>query len=279
MTLALKLDKPEYNLGDTIKATITYTNDGKAAVKVPKPEFCLPSTSFRLYRNPDAKTPISILTRVGPEAATVKVDPGQSISGTIELAAIEAHGLNIEALFNPQGRITPTLEGAQVETSKRVALKVHANGKKLRVKLDTEAGPIVLEFYPDRAHNHVLSFVQLAQRGYYNGISFHRIVPTFVIQGGDPTGTGGGGPGYKLPAEFNEILHDDGILSMARTPDPHSAGSQFFVCLSRERTKSLDNQYTVFGKVVEGLEAVHVIGANEANARRYHMKKAEVVLV
>lgn len=279
MALQLKLDKPEYNLGEPILATVTFTNDGKSAVQVPKPEFCLPSTSFRLYRNPDAKSPFSILTRVGPEASTVSLAPGKSVSATIELLAIEAHGLNIEALYHPQGRITPTLEGTQVETSNRVALKVHAQGKKLRVKLDTEAGPILLEFYPDRAHNHVLSFVQLARRGYYNGISFHRIVPSFVIQGGDPTGSGGGGPGYKLPAEFNDILHDDGILSMARTPDPHSAGSQFFVCLSRERTKSLDNQYTVFGKVVEGLEAVHKIGADEGNARRFHMKKAEVLLM
>lgn len=278
MALNLKLDKPEYNLGDTIKATITYTNEGKNTVSVPKVQFCLPSVSFRLARNPDAPTPLSILTRVGPEAGTVKVEPGKSISGTVELTAIEAHGLNLEALFNPQGRVTPTFDGAQVETSNKVALKVHANGKKLRVRLDTEAGPILLEFYPDRAHNHVLSFVQLAQRGYYNGISFHRIVPTFVIQGGDPTGSGSGGPGYKLPAEFNDIPHDDGILSMARTSDPHSAGSQFFVCLSRERTKGLDHEYTVFGKVVDGLPAVHKIGADEGNARRFHMKKAEVVL-
>lgn len=279
MALNLKLDKPEYALGEPILATVTFTNDSKAAVRVPKPDFCLPSTSFRLFRNPDAPTPFSILTRVGPEAGTVTLEPGKSVSGTIELLAIEPHGLNLEALYNPQGRITPTFDGAQVETSNRVALKVHAHGKKLRVRLDTEAGPITLEFYPDRAHNHVLSFLQLARRGYYNGVSFHRIVPSFVIQGGDPTGSGSGGPGYKLPAEFNEIPHDDGVLSMARTPDPHSAGSQFFVCLSRERTRSLDNQYTVFGKVVEGIEAVHKIGASESNARRFHMQKAEVVLV
>ncbi|MBE7490188.1 MAG: peptidylprolyl isomerase [Planctomycetes bacterium] len=196
----------------------------------------------------------------------------------MELLAVEPHGLNLEALYFPRGRVTPTLEGTQVETSNKVALKVSGKGKKLQVRLDTEAGPIVLEFFPDRAHNHVHSFVQLARRGYYNGVSFHRIVPTFVIQGGDPTGSGSGGPGYKLPAEFNEIPHDEGILSMARTPDPHSAGSQFFICLSREATKSLDNQYTVFGRVVSGIEAVRAIGADKNNARRYHMKKAEVLL-
>jgi len=278
MGLTLKLDKPEYNLGDAIKVALTFTNDGKTAVTVPKFEFCLPSVNFRLWRSPASKTPSSLLSRVGPESASTKVEAGKSISGTIELTAVEAGELTIEALYNPQGRITPTLDSAQVTASPKVALKVKAGNKKLRVKLDTEAGPILLEFYPERAHNHVLSFIQLAQKGYYNGISFHRIVPTFVIQGGDPTGSGGGGPGYKLPAEFNDILHDDGILSMARTPEPHSAGSQFFVCLSRERTKSLDNQYTVFGKVVDGLEAVHTIGASESNARRYHMKKAEVLL-
>lgn len=278
MSVKLTLDKPEYNLGDTIKATITVTNEGKAAASLPKIDFCLPSVSFRLLRKPDAKTPESILSRVGPESGSAEVGPGKSITGTIELPAIEAGILTIEALYNPRGRITPNLKGTDVSGSNQVAFKVKDGGKKLRVHMETEAGKLVMEFFPDRAHNHVSSFVSLARKGYYNGVSFHRIVPSFVIQGGDPTGSGSGGPGYKLPAEFNEIPHDLGILSMARTPEPHSAGSQFFVCLSRERTSGLDNQYTVFGKVVEGLEAVKKIGESESNARRFHMKKVDVVV-
>ncbi|MCC6572324.1 MAG: peptidylprolyl isomerase [Planctomycetes bacterium] len=140
--------------------------------------------------------------------------------------------------------------------------------------MQTEAGTIVLGFLPERAHNHVLSWLQLAKKGYFNGIKFHRVVPNFVIQGGDPTGTGSGGPGYKLPAEFNEIKHVPGILSMARTNDPHSGGSQFFLCTAV--TPHLDNQYTVFGQVEEGMDAAMKIGASESNAKKFSMQKVEV---
>ncbi|MCC6463928.1 MAG: peptidylprolyl isomerase [Planctomycetes bacterium] len=276
MAVQLTLDKKEYLLGDTVRATVTVTNDGAAAVSVPKPELCMPSVSFRLLRNPDAATPESIVTRLGPEAGTVKLEPGKSVSGLIEFPAIEAHGLMIEALYNPRGRAHPHFVNTQVETSNRVAFHVKSGGKKLRAKFSTEAGEFAAEFYPERAHNHVLSFVQLAQKGYFNGIKFHRVVPSFVIQGGDPTGTGSGGPGYRMPSEFNEILHEPGVLSMARTSDPHSAGSQFFVCTAR--TPHLDNQYTVFGRVVSGLDAVMKIGASADNAGRFSMKKVELVL-
>lgn len=267
MPITLKLDRADYNLGDTIRAAVSITGQGT----LPQPDFCQAGVSFRLTRSGAPSQ--SILTRIGPRPAA---KAGPSLSGTIELAAIEPGALQIEALYNPR-RPSPDFQGAEAETSNRVAFNVKG-GKKLHVRLTTEAGPIMLEFFPERAHNHVLSFVQLAAKGYFNGISFHRIVPGFVIQGGDPTGSGSGGPGYKIPAEFNDYPHDLGVLSMARTSDPHSAGSQFFVCLSRERTAGLDNQYTVFGKVVSGIEAVQKIGADEENARRFHMQKAEVVI-
>jgi cyclophilin family peptidyl-prolyl cis-trans isomerase len=109
--------------------------------------------------------------------------------------------------------------------------------------------------------------VHLVGKNFYDSVSFHRIIAGFVIQGGDPQGTGGGGPGYTIPAEFSDTLkHDVGILSMARTPDPNSAGSQFFICLSRERTASLDKQYTIFGKVVEGLDVVDAMGKVKTGA-------------
>jgi cyclophilin family peptidyl-prolyl cis-trans isomerase len=266
MTVSLKLDRADYSLGDTIRASVTVSGAGN----LPAPEFCQSGVSFRLSRNSAAGQ--SILTRVGPRPAAKALAAGQNLEATIELIALEPGALKLEALYNPR-----TLDFQGAETSSPVAFTVKP-GKKLHVRLTTEAGPIMLEFFPERAHNHVLSFVQLAAKGYFNGISFHRIVPGFVIQGGDPTGSGSGGPGYKIPAEFNDYPHDLGVLSMARTSDPHSAGSQFFVCLSRERTAGLDNQYTVFGKVVSGIEAVQKIGADESNAKRYHMQKAEVVI-
>src|SRR5215218_7481918 len=123
--------------------------------------------------------------------------------------------------------------------------------------IDTSAGEIKLELYPKDAPNHVNSFVFLAREGYYDGVIFHRVIPGFMIQGGDPTGTGGGGPGYKLKSEFNERSHKRGVLSMARTSDPHSAGSQFFIM--HADSPFLDRQYTAFGMVTSGMETVDKI--------------------
>jgi peptidyl-prolyl cis-trans isomerase B (cyclophilin B) len=131
-------------------------------------------------------------------------------------------------------------------------------------KMDTTAGPIVLELYPKLAPHHVNSFVFLAKEGFYNGTIFHRVIPDFMIQGGDPTGTGTGGPGYELKQEFNDTKHVRGTLSMARTNDPDSAGSQFFIM--HGTAPSLDNKYTVFGKVIEGIETVDKIVTAPADA-------------
>jgi len=132
--------------------------------------------------------------------------------------------------------------------------------KTYTAELQTNKGPIRLTFYPEVAPGHVKNFLALARIGFYNGVTFHRIIKGFMIQGGDPDGTGGGGPGYKIPQEFNSTPHEPGTLSMARTSDPNSAGSQFFICL--EAQPSLNNQYTVFGKVAdpESLDTVKKIG-------------------
>jgi peptidyl-prolyl cis-trans isomerase B (cyclophilin B) len=131
--------------------------------------------------------------------------------------------------------------------------------KKYTATIDTTAGEIKLELYPKDAPQHVNSFVFLARDGYYEGVIFHRVIPGFMIQGGDPTGTGSGGPGYKLKAEFNPRSHKRGVLSMARTSDPNSAGSQFFIM--HEDSTFLDNQYTAFGMVTSGMETVDKIVA------------------
>jgi peptidyl-prolyl cis-trans isomerase B (cyclophilin B) len=111
-----------------------------------------------------------------------------------------------------------------------------------------------IEFYPADAPKTVENFVTLAKKGFYNGLSFHRVVPDFVVQGGCPKGDGTGGPGYTIKAEFNKQKHVRGTLAMARSQDPDSAGSQFYITYGA--TPHLDGNYTVFGKVVEGMEHV-----------------------
>lgn len=127
--------------------------------------------------------------------------------------------------------------------------------------IDTAKGVIRTQFFQQLAPKHVNSFIFLACQGYFDGLTFHRYEPGFVIQGGDPNGNGSGGPGYTLPAEFNPTKHTTGILSMARTNDPNSAGSQFFIMLGD--APSLDGKYSVFGKVVQGLDVVFQIRAND----------------
>jgi dolichyl-diphosphooligosaccharide--protein glycosyltransferase len=132
--------------------------------------------------------------------------------------------------------------------------------------INTAQGPINVEFFPYAAPNHVANFEQLARTGFYNDTIFHRIVDGFVIQGGDnntkPNGKprefwGSGGPGSSVAAEFSDIPHERGIVSMARSGDPNSAGSQFFIVLNDSRF--LDGQYTVFGRVIKGMDVVDKI--------------------
>jgi cyclophilin family peptidyl-prolyl cis-trans isomerase len=134
------------------------------------------------------------------------------------------------------------------------------DNKTYSAELETSKGPIRLTFLPEAAPGHVKNFLALAQIGFYNGVKFHRVIKGFMIQGGCPQGTGTGGPGYTIRAEFNDTAHDPGVLSMARTSDPNSAGSQFFLCL--ERTSHLDRQYTAFGRTAdaESLATVRAIG-------------------
>ena len=136
---------------------------------------------------------------------------------------------------------------------------------KYQVEFDTTVGKILLDVYPDVAPGHAKNLIGLTKVGFYDGIIFHRVISGFMIQVGCPDGRGTGGPGYTIKAEFNKTLHEPGILSMARTSDPNSAGSQFFICL--ERVAHLDNQYTVFGRTADkaSLDVVQKIGAVETN--------------
>jgi len=154
--------------------------------------------------------------------------------------------------------------------------------KKYQILLDTNYGKIKLDLMPDVAPGHCRNIIALSKIGYYDGVGFHRIIKGFMIQGGDPEGTGGGGPGYTIPQEFNATKHVAGTLSMARTSDPNSGGSQFFICL--EPQPGLDRQYTVFGQAAdaESLAVVKKIGgvrtgASDRPVEPVTIKKAEVI--
>ena len=132
--------------------------------------------------------------------------------------------------------------------------------------IETKFGEIEIEFLNDKAPGHVKNFLDLARKGFYDGSTFHRVIPGFMIQGGDPqtkdpktprAQQGTGGPGYTIKAEFNDTSHKRGVVSMARAQDPNSAGSQFFVCVAD--STFLDRQYTAFGRVARGLEVVDKI--------------------
>ncbi len=147
--------------------------------------------------------------------------------------------------------------------------------------IETKLGKIELKFFPEVAPNHVKNFVELAQKGFYDGTTFHRVIPGFMIQGGDPNTKntdrskhGMGGPGYTVKAEFNEKLHKRGILSMARAQDPDSAGSQFFICAAD--APFLNKKYSVFGEVVSGLEMVDKIVSAQRDKMDNPVERIEI---
>jgi len=159
---------------------------------------------------------------------------------------------NAQQLNNPQ---TKTMKVSKEE------IKRMSNTKAI---IETKFGNITLKFFPEAAPGHVKNFIDLAKKGFYDGTTFHRVIPGFMIQGGDPNSKspdkrshGMGGPGYTIKAEFNAKPHKRGTLSMARSANPDSAGSQFFICV--KDSSFLDGQYTVFGEVESGLDVADKI--------------------
>ena len=152
--------------------------------------------------------------------------------------------------------------------------------KDIRIIVKTDKGDIEGVLYPGKAPVTVANFLNLAKRGYYNGLKFHRVIPDFMIQGGDPTGTGTGGGPRRLKAEFSQRPHKKGVLSMARSSDPNSASCQFFVM--HDTSPHLDGQYSAFGVVVRGLEVVDAIaktrtGPGDRPVAKQEIKSAKVV--
>ncbi len=159
-----------------------------------------------------------------------------------------------------------------------------AEGKAPRAVITTKFGQMELVFFPELAPKHVESFLGLAKKGFYNGTIFHRVIPGFMIQGGDPNTKdpskrhlyGMGGPGYTVPAEFNRIPHERGIVSAARSADPDSAGSQFFIVV--DNASFLDGQYTVFGEVVKGMEVADKIVSQPRDPKDNPLERIEMTV-
>ena len=164
---------------------------------------------------------------------------------------------------------------ADVTEKTRATISITSKGQQI--------GDIVLRFFHDVAPGHVKNFIGLAQKGFYNGTTFHRVIPKFMIQGGDPNSKnpdrsshGMGGPGYKVKAEFNSKPHKRGVLSMARANDPDSAGSQFFICVADSHF--LDWQYTAFGEVVSGMEVADAVVAMKRDGRDNPLERVEMTV-
>jgi peptidyl-prolyl cis-trans isomerase B (cyclophilin B) len=166
-----------------------------------------------------------------------------------------------------------------------------APAKGPRAIINTKFGEIEIVFFPDKAPNHVKNFIKLAKSGFYNGTIFHRVIPGFMIQGGDPNtkdltnkaAYGMGGPGYSVNAEFNDTPHRRGILSAARADDPNSAGSQFFIMLEdhppgEKNWLQLDGKYTVYGKVVKGMGVADKIVQQPRDSRDNPLQRTEMTV-
>lgn len=145
-----------------------------------------------------------------------------------------------------------------------------------QIEFATTQGTIRLDLWPDVAPGHCKNLIALAKKGFYDGLTFHRIVPGFVIQGGCPEGSGTGGPGYQIKAEFNTKAHEAGVLSMARSSDPDSGGSQFFLCLAK--VPYLDRQYTAFGKTADQSSLDVVISIGKVKTARGDKPVEDVVI-
>lgn len=167
------------------------------------------------------------------------------------------------------------------ETSKKFTDEEIRRMADTKATIETKFGNIEIGFFPEVAPNHVNNFIELAKKGFYDGTTFHRIIPGFMIQGGDPNSKdpdrskhGFGGPGYTVKAEFNDKPHKKGTLSMARSAQPDSAGSQFFICVAD--APFLDRQYTVFGEVLSGVEVADKIVSQQRDPKDNPLERIEI---
>lgn len=192
----------------------------------------------------------------------------EAMSGVMLAGMVWCAAVGIGWAASPSAMLTGTQEG---KSNPHAILK-------------TKFGEMEIVLFPELAPKHVASFIKLAKSGFYNGTIFHRVIPGFMIQGGDPNTKdpsrkntyGHGGPGYTLPAEFNKIRHERGIVSAARTADPNSAGSQFFIMV--DKAPHLDGQYTVFGEVIRGIEIADQIVEQPRDLRDNPLERIEMTI-
>jgi peptidyl-prolyl cis-trans isomerase B (cyclophilin B) len=258
--LAVTAAKNEVALGDDIVLHFKLTNGGKSEVQVNVPRLDKRSVSLRV-RTADGN--VGTVTRLRaelsqrgefvwdtPEVKTLA--PGESLEQDVTTVAIQSGAVTITPSYTRQGAPT-ALVSSPIEV--KVTPK-DAKAPRLGVKLETSHGSYTAVFRPDVAYNTVESFATLVKRGFYSGLKFHRIIKGFMAQGGDPKGTGEGGPGYFLPLEANlKLRHTRGVMSMARTGIPDTAGSQFFIMFATR--PDLDaGRYTTFAEMKDGEETL-----------------------
>jgi len=255
LTAALEAAQTEVALGDPIALTFTLRNLSEdRTVRVKEIVDDVQSVSLEIEWGEGIRFEYAQRTLWGEmprEWETVVLVPGASAEGELALQAVRPGSVRITGVYRGAAD-----EGqGEVRTSPiDVEVIAESPGDEVVAVLATNFGTIRARLFPDDAPNTVLHFAELIRDGFYDDTLFHRLIPGFVIQGGDPEGTGGGGPGFTLKGEFNDRKHVPGVLSMARTDDPDSAGSQFFICLAP--APHLDGQYTAFGEVVAGFEEV-----------------------
>lgn len=267
--LAVTTPKAEVTLGDDIVLHFKLTNSGKSEVQVNVPRLDRQSVNLRV-RTADGN--VATVTRIRadlgprgfvPQAPEVrKLAPGASLEEDVSTVAVQAGTVTITPSYTRQGAPAALVASPlDVKVTPR-----DEKAPRLGVRLDTTHGAYTAAFRPDVAYNTVEAFATLVKRGYFAGVKFHRIVKGFMAQGGDPTGTGDGGPGYFLPIESNvKLRHERGVMSMARTGYPQigqdTAGSQFFLMF--EKNHDLDRDgcrdgfgYTTFAEMVDGEETL-----------------------
>lgn len=272
---SLVADKDKYQFGEVINLRVVLENTNNKSIQLIKPVLDAWSVNFEIKIKLNVKLPAgeepklfefkhvifrpSVYDNKKENLAKITLEPDEGVSKVFKLPAIKTGEYRIIASYN----------GAD-NAIKASEIKLTVEGKEtdeLIATLQTGMGNITFRFYPEDAPNTVMNFINLAQKGFYNGLVFHRVVPGFVIQGGCPNGDGSGRPGYSIPAEFSKHTHLKGVVSMARQADNvDSAGSQFFICM--EDATKLDGLYSAFGEVIQGQDIVDAIGKVETTGSK-----------
>jgi len=272
LTMSASSPNQEVTIGDWINIDLLITNLAATNTNIIKPVIDIDSVSFRIKQSPleGNERPWSFAySQISPSVTEHKRDLLEKISlgisGTPEAQYKASYKLPAAAIANWE--ITVYYQGGPAILVSE-ALKVKISGPKteagvmkkgeLVAKIDTSFGPMTCKFSFKDAPNTVMHFAKLAKEGFYNGQIFHRVIKGFMIQGGDPLGTGSGGPGYSIKSEVNANKHIKGALAMARSENMDSAGSQFYLCLDAK--PHLDKDYTTFGKLIDGENVLDTIG-------------------